>query len=99
MDSPNSRLTDLWFAIRMPFLWRWRLGYWAWDSTLVAWRLVFAPRRKSMREWLVIEDSRTNGVFMNAAQLRPKGFIPRDVAERVLGKPHETRGERRWSPI
>jgi len=45
VDSPNSRLSDLWFAIRMPFLWRWRCGYWAWDAIGLAWRLVFAPRR------------------------------------------------------
>lgn len=39
-----------------------------------------------MREWLVIEDSRKNGVFMPEEAKKPKGFIPRDVAERVLGR-------------
>jgi len=39
-----------------------------------------------MREWLVIEDSRKNGVFMDKALLKPTGYIPRDVAERLLGR-------------
>lgn len=39
-----------------------------------------------MREWLVIEDSRKNGVFAPEGVDKPKGFIPRDVAERVLGR-------------
>lgn len=39
-----------------------------------------------MREWLVIEDSRKNGVFAPDEAGKPKGFIPRDVAERVLGR-------------
>jgi hypothetical protein len=39
-----------------------------------------------VREWLVIEDSRKNGVFAPDEAKKPKGFIPRDVAERVLGR-------------
>ena len=39
-----------------------------------------------MREWLVIEDSRKNGVFAPEGANKPKGFIPRDVAERVIGR-------------
>lgn len=27
----------LW-AIKMLFLWRWRLGYWDWDAFWAAWR-------------------------------------------------------------
>lgn len=27
----------LW-ALKMLFLWRWRLGYWAWDAFAAAWR-------------------------------------------------------------
>ena len=39
-----------------------------------------------MREWLVIEDSRKNGVFAPEEAKAPKGYIPRDVAETLLGK-------------
>lgn len=39
-----------------------------------------------MREWLVIEDSRRGGVFAPEESRAPKGYIPRDVAERVLGR-------------
>lgn len=39
-----------------------------------------------MREWLVIQDSRMHGVFAPAEASTPKGYIPRDVAERVLGR-------------
>lgn len=39
-----------------------------------------------MREWLVIEDSRKNGVFMDPALLSPTGYFPRDVAETLLGR-------------
>lgn len=41
---------------------------------------------KAMREWLVIEDSRKNGVFAPEEAKAVKGFIPRDVAERILGR-------------
>jgi hypothetical protein len=41
---------------------------------------------KGMREWLVIEDSRKNGVFAPPESKNPRGFIPRDVAERILGR-------------
>lgn len=41
---------------------------------------------KPLREWLVIEDSRKNGVFAPEGSDKPKGFIPRDVAESLLGR-------------
>jgi hypothetical protein len=37
-----------------------------------------------MREWLVIESSRKNGVF--APDNTTSGYIPRDVAEPLLGR-------------
>jgi len=39
-----------------------------------------------MREWLVIEDSRKNSVFAPEGAKVPRGYIPRDVAERALGR-------------
>lgn len=42
--------------------------------------------KKPMREWLVIEDSRKHGVFAPEGSQKPRGFIPRDVAERILGR-------------
>lgn len=39
-----------------------------------------------LREWLVIEDSRKNAVFAPEEARTAKGFIPRDVAEKVLGR-------------
>jgi hypothetical protein len=39
-----------------------------------------------MREWLVIESSWKNGTFAMAKEKVPKGYIPRDVAESVLGR-------------
>ena len=44
LQSSNSRLSDLWFAIRMPFVWRWRCGYWDWEAIALCWRFVFARR-------------------------------------------------------
>ena len=38
------------------------------------------------REWFVIEDSRKYGVFATAEMQSPRGYIPRDTAERVLGR-------------
>lgn len=38
-----------------------------------------------MREWLVIEDSRKNAVFAPPEAQKPRGYIPRDAAERLLG--------------
>ena len=38
------------------------------------------------REWLVIEDSRKNGVFAPQEAQYPRGYIPRDAAEQVLGR-------------
>lgn len=31
-------MTRRW-AVRMLFVWRWRLGYWDWDAFKSAWRL------------------------------------------------------------
>lgn len=39
-----------------------------------------------MREYLVIESSRKNAVFATEEQRTSKGYIPRDVAERILGR-------------
>lgn len=39
-----------------------------------------------MREWLVIESSGKNAVFASDDNRTRKGYIPRDVAERVLGR-------------
>ena len=38
------------------------------------------------REWLVIEDSRKHAVFVGSGGLRSPGYIPRDVAEALLGR-------------
>jgi len=42
-----------------------------------------------MREWLVIEDSRKCGVFAQLEASAPKGYIPRDAAEALLGRSME----------
>jgi hypothetical protein len=39
-----------------------------------------------VREWLVIESSMKNGVFAPPDAQIPKGYIPRDVAETLLGR-------------
>jgi hypothetical protein len=39
-----------------------------------------------MREWLVIEDSMAKAVFATEEQRNRKGYIPRDVAETLLGR-------------
>lgn len=39
-----------------------------------------------MREWLVIESSRKNAVFAPDEVRQSKGYIPRDVAEPLLGR-------------
>lgn len=39
-----------------------------------------------MREWLVIESSRSRSVFADDEARKPIGYIPRDVAEEVLGR-------------
>ncbi len=44
------------------------------------------PDRPSGREWLVIESSRKFGVFSTVDDQKARGFIPRDVAERLLGR-------------
>lgn len=39
-----------------------------------------------MREWLVIESSYKNAVFATEDSKVPHGYIPRDEAEKLLGK-------------
>jgi hypothetical protein len=39
-----------------------------------------------MREWLVIDSSYKNAVFASDAAKTPKGYIPRDTAELLLGR-------------
>jgi hypothetical protein len=39
-----------------------------------------------VREWLVIESSMKNGVFVSEEQRTRKAYIPRDVAEGLLGR-------------
>lgn len=39
-----------------------------------------------MREWLVIVSSRKNAVFASDDEKKPHGYIPRDVAEKLLGR-------------
>jgi hypothetical protein len=39
-----------------------------------------------MREWFVIENSWKNGVFATEADQKPKGYIPRDAVEALLGR-------------
>ena len=38
------------------------------------------------REWLVIGSSKANSVFASDADRKPRGYIPRDVAEVLLGR-------------
>ena len=39
-----------------------------------------------MREWFVIEDSMKNAVFAPPRAQKPRGYIPRDAAEKLLGR-------------
>lgn len=39
-----------------------------------------------MREWLVIENSRAYGVFAPDGMKKISGYIPRDVAEPLIGR-------------
>lgn len=39
-----------------------------------------------MREWLVIESSYKNAVFASDDVKIPRGYIPRDAAEKLLGR-------------
>lgn len=39
-----------------------------------------------MREWLVIESSMKNAVFVSNEERERKDYIPRDVAEALLGR-------------
>lgn len=45
-----------------------------------------SERSATLREWMVIEDSRKNGVFAPDEAKTVKGYIPRDVAEGLLGR-------------
>lgn len=40
----------------------------------------------AQREWFVIEDSMKNAVFASDEQRNAKGYIPKDVAEGLLGR-------------
>jgi len=42
-----------------------------------------------MREWLVIQSSMKNAVFAPEEAKKTKGYIPRDVAENLLGRSME----------
>jgi hypothetical protein len=39
-----------------------------------------------MCEWLVIESSRKNSIWASEFDKQPMGYIPRDVAEKLLGR-------------
>jgi hypothetical protein len=39
-----------------------------------------------MREWLVIESSYKNAVFAPDDSKEPRGYIPREAAEKLLGR-------------
>lgn len=39
-----------------------------------------------MREWLVIDSAYKNAVFASDDAKKPCGYIPRDVAEPLLGR-------------
>lgn len=41
-------LSDIFFAVRMTFLWRVRCGYWDFDAIATAWRLI----------WMRMEEQR-----------------------------------------
>ena len=49
-----------------------------------------------MREWLVIESSMKNAVFADDEMRNRKGYIPRDVAERLLGRSLVEPGRYTW---
>ncbi len=59
-----------------------------WWHRLCRW-LGFRRRRSTsliVREWLVIESSMKHGVFIPPEVRDAKGYIPRDVAETLLGR-------------
>lgn len=43
-------------------------------------------RAAAPREWFVIESSRKYGVFSSADDQKALGYIPRDVAEYIIGR-------------
>jgi hypothetical protein len=38
------------------------------------------------REWLVIEASTKHSIFASPEAQKPRGYIPRDAAETILGR-------------
>ncbi len=48
------------------------------------------------REWLVIENSWKNAVFAPDDAKKPVGYIPRDVAEPLLGRKISTGSDVEW---
>lgn len=48
-----------------------------------------------MREYWVIEDSMRNGVFATEEMRQPKGYIPRSVGEKIIGRKTK-KGECVW---
>jgi hypothetical protein len=55
-------------------------------ETLRAVSAPVPPVDGTLREWLVIESSYKNAVFASDDSKEPKGYIPRDAAEKLLGK-------------
>jgi hypothetical protein len=51
-----------------------------------AWNRRILPPASPPREWLVIESSVKHAVFAPDEEQKRKGYIPRDVAERLLGR-------------
>lgn len=45
-----------------------------------------ASQRRGVREWLIIESSMARAVFAPDDARKPKGYIPRDAAEKLLGR-------------
>lgn len=39
-----------------------------------------------MREYWVIDDSMKNGIFATDDMKKPKGYIPRSVGEKIIGR-------------
>ena len=54
------------------------------------------PRDAGQKEWLVIESSMSRGVFVSdTPEAQAKGYIPRDVVEKLLGREIED-GRTMW---
>lgn len=55
------------------------------------------PRDAGQKEWLVIESSRSRGVFVwDTPEAKAKGYIPRDVVEKLLPGKLEKDGRCTW---